>query len=449
MAILLKLLVALGLSVPAVPLPPTEAGVPGVAYAVVGAEGIQQQATSGVDGHGQNVGPGTPFLWGSVSKPVTATLAVLLARDGVLDLDSAVATVLPPYPTARMTVRQLLDHTSGLPAGLQLTDRYDEDRSITSVIPQIADLEPISEPGKKHSYSSLNYIVLGAVVEAVTRQPFAQVLSERLLRPAQMSPTLADADRTLPPGHRYVFGTARPFKTQIDPATVPAGYLAGSVADLAAYARTQLPGGPVLTDKERALLHTPRADNNGYALGWRTSQIPGTNEPMIWHAGATPGYQAAILLLPQRRQAVVVLQNAYGPFHDARLLDTAQGIASRLAGTTPERHDIDPAYPTALAALSLVTALLLAFTIGTAVRLFRGPKPGPRKPRLIKLALTVLTLGALTFALASLPTLAGLTRAQLPLWAPDLAWLVHAGLILAPTLAVLRVLTTANALKIS
>lgn len=461
MTVWLKLLAVLGLSVPVAPLPavgadadPVDkfvqeqsraAGVPGVAYAVVAPDSVRRQGAFGVDGDGQGVGPRTPFVWGSVSKPVTATLAVLLARDGVLDLDAPVAKLLPAYPAAPMSVRQLLDHTSGLPEGLHLTDRYDEGRSIASVIPQIADLETVAEPGSRHSYSSLNYIVLGAVVEAVTGQPFAQVLSERLLQPAEMSRTLADAGQALPPGHRFVFGAARPFKTQIDPATVPAGYLAGSVADLAAYARTQLTGGPVLTDQERTLLHTPRAGDKNYALGWRTSQVPGTSKPMIWHAGAAPGYQAAILLLPQRGQAVVVLQNAYGPFHDALLLDTARGIASLLADSTPEHHDVDPVYPAALAGLGLVTALLFAFTIGTAIRLFRGPKPGSRKRRLIGLALTLLTLGAVAFALVSLPGFAGVTRGQLALWAPDLSWLVHAGLALAVVLAVLRILTAVRA----
>ena len=140
-----------------------------------------------------------------------------------------------------------------------------------------------------------------------------------------MSTALADAaeaDRVLPPGHRFVFGGTQTFETRVDPATVPAGYLVGSVDDLAAYARTQLPGGPVLGDKERTVLHTARVsvgEDNGYALGWRTSRLPGTDEPVVWHGGAAPGYQAAIIVLPQRDQAVVMLQNAYGPFHDTRV----------------------------------------------------------------------------------------------------------------------------------
>ncbi len=429
-------------------------GVPGVAYAVVGPGGVQHSAAFGVDGDGQEVTPRTAFLWGSVSKPVTATLAVLLARDGLLDLDATVARLVPTFTTAdrdsaaRITVRQLLDHTSGLPRGLELTDRYDAGRSITSLLPQLADLEPVAPPGSKHAYSSLNYIVLGAVIESVTGQPFAKVLAERLLAPAGISTALADAPRAeqvLPPGHRFVLGGPRAFDTRVDPATVPAGYLVGSVNDLAAYARTQLPGGPVLGTTERTLLHTARVgvgDKSGYALGWRTSQVPGTDEAMIWHGGAAPGYQAAILLLPERDQAVVMLQNAYGPFHDARLMDTAQGVASLLTGAEPEHHPTDPAYPAFLAALALLSMVLLALVIVTVIRLVRGPKPRTIRRRLIGLSLTLLALGALAFALVRVPRLAGVSLGQLTLWAPDVSWLVHTALILCAALAVVRVLAT-------
>jgi len=405
----------------------------------------------------------TPFLWGSVSKPVTASLVVLLARDGVLKLDSRVAELVPSFTTgdpesaARITVRQLLDHTSGLPRGLELTDRYDANRSITSLLPQIADLEPVATPGSKHSYSSLNYVLLGAVVESVTGRPFASVLSERLLKPAGVSSALGDAaqaEQVLPPGHRFVFGGARAFKTQVDPATVPAGYLAGSVDDLAAYARTQLRSGPVLGEKERSLLHTSQVAvgaDAGYALGWRTSRIAGTDEPMIWHGGAAPGYQAAIVLLPKRDQAVVVLQNVYGPFHDTQLMDTAFGVAALLTANEPEQHGTDPIYPALLVGLGLLSLTLLTLITVPVVRLIRSARDpggvrgsGTRsvRRRFVGLAVSLIVLGALAFGLAVLPGFAGLSLGQLDLWAPDLSWLVHTSLVLCAGLAVVRVLVT-------
>ncbi|GAA0584216.1 hypothetical protein GCM10009534_17880 [Kribbella sandramycini] len=425
------------------------AGVPGVAYAVVGG-GAEHQGAFGVDGDGRAVDPRTPFLWGSVSKPVTATLVVLLARDGLLRLDDPVGRLVPSFATTnRITVRQLLEHTSGLPEGLTLTDRYDAGRSIASLLPQIAGLEPVAEPGSKHNYSSLNYIVLGAVVESVTGKPFAQVLSERLLTPAGITGPLADASKTgqvLPAGHRFVFGGTRAFESHVDPATVPAGYLVGSVEDLAAYARTQLTGGRVLDAKDRGLLHTSKVSvgyDNGYALGWRTSKVPGTDEPMVWHGGAAPGYQAAIVLLPKRNQAVVVLQNAYSPFHDAALMDTAMGTAALLIAAESERNSTDPIYPALLAALSALAVTLLALVVATTLRLRRQPKPRSPGRRWAGLALTLLTLGALSYALAGvLPGLAGVTLTQLSLWAPDLSALVYLAVLLCAALAAIRLLTT-------
>lgn len=289
------------------------AGVPGVAYAVVGVDGVEHRGGSGRDGDGRPISSSTPFLWGSVSKPVTATLAVLLAGDGRLDLDARVVDLLPTFVSAdsrsaKISVRQLLDHTSGLPEGLRLTDRYDSGRDLASVVAEAGALDLVNEPGTEYAYSSLNYIVLAAVIERIVERPFGQVLSERLLLPAQMSTTAAEAARAeqiLPPGHRYVFGKARPFDSRVDPATVPAGYLVGSIDDLAAFARINLAGGNLLDEADRQLLHTATVrtgEHGGYALGWRTWHVPGSSEAMIWHAGAAPGYQSAILLLPERNR---------------------------------------------------------------------------------------------------------------------------------------------------
>lgn len=405
------------------------AGAPGVAWAVVGPDGVEQHGVAGSDGDGEPVTAQAPFLWGSVSKPVTATLAVLLARDGVLDLDAEVDGI---------SVRQLLDHTSGLPEGLQLTDRYDDSRSIAALTDEAAELER-GEVGE-HSYSSLNYVLLAAAIEDATGRPYAQVLRERLLEPAGMATThgdAAEAEAVLPPGHRYVLGSARAFDSEVDPATVPAGYLVGSLDDLAAFAQTQLSASAVLSAEERALLHTATTktgDDTGYGLGWRTGTVPGTTpdsrESMVWHGGAAPGYTSAVLLLPERDQAVVVLLNAYGPFHETALLDTAFGLAAELAGAEPERAGTDPGYPIALVVLGLLD-LLLVLLILLALR--QRPTSGRR------VAVSLVVLALVGAGLWMLPGFAGVTLGQLGLWAPDLSWFVHGGLVLTAALAALRV----------
>lgn len=425
-------------------------GAPGAAYAVVGPDGVLLDGTLGTDGNGEPVTDRTPFLWGSVSKPVTATLVVLLAQDGVLDLDAPVADRLPAF-SERLTVRQLLAHTSGIPGGLQLTDVYDGDRSLDHVVGRIAELTPLAAPGEEHTYSSLNYVVLAAVVEEATGADFGTVLEDRLLGPAGMDGVPADpaeAERGLPPGHRYVFGSARAFESRVDPATRAAGYLVGGLADAAAFARLQLRAGGLLDQEALGLLHgveVETGEESGYGLGWRTWQVPGGDEPMIWHGGAAPGYQSVIALLPEQELAVVVLQNVYGPFQENMLLDAGWGIASLLAGAEPQEQDTDPGYLLVLAVLGTVVVGLLALLARCAVR-WRRPAPDarPRARRALVAGAWVLGLGATAAVLLALPGLVGVGLRQLPLWAPDAAWLLYAGLALVPVLAAARLAVLAQ-----
>ncbi|PSK96341.1 beta-lactamase, partial [Murinocardiopsis flavida] len=98
-----------------------EMGTPGLAYAVVGPDGPLHRRAWGTDGRGDPVTPETPFLWGSVAKPVAATAVMALVEQGPLDLDDPVTEWVPefafggPGHASRVTVRHLLSQTSGLP----------------------------------------------------------------------------------------------------------------------------------------------------------------------------------------------------------------------------------------------------------------------------------------------------------------------------------------------
>ncbi|WP_344203231.1 serine hydrolase domain-containing protein [Aeromicrobium alkaliterrae] len=426
------------------------ADVPGAAYAVVGPEGVRLEGTFGTDGAGDPVTAATPFLWGSVAKPVAATLVVLLADDGLLDLDDLVVEHLPEFRAAdpavsdRITVRHLLEQTSGIPDLLTLTDRYDDHRP-SDVVAELSDVDLVGDPGKNHVYSSVNYLVLAAVVEEVTSRPFADVLDERLLEPVGASSAVTGVvdEGRLPPGHRYVAGRAVPFTTQIDPAGTAYGYLGGDLHDLAAFAQASLPGGPLLTDDERTRLTDPAVetgDDSAYGLGWRTWEVPGTGDPMVWHSGAVPGYQASIVLLPDRDEAVVVVQNAYGAFQEPELLDTAWGLATIRSGGEPELSGAGPTYPVVLGAFGVLAAGLAVLTARSGWRLVRRRSPRGR----LGVAAWLVPLGLVGAVAWMVPGLFGVDRDHLPLWAPDVAWLLDATLVLVAVLAALRVAITAR-----
>lgn len=301
-------------------------GIPGVAYAISGPTDILHTSFLGTDGAGKPVTLETLFLWGSLAKPVAATLAMTLVESGELQLDAPVITYLPAFrlrdeaASNEITIRHLLNQTSGIPTSMALTDHFAADRQAADVLPALADVAAVSAPGAEHYYSSTNYLLLTAVIEAVTGQSYVDLLTQRLLDRLDMPTAIttpAQAEAQLPPGHRFVFGQPLPFTTPYDPAGVGYGYLGGTLADAVAFAQANLGSRPaVLSAEQRAVMFQGDVVTSGehrYGLGWRrwplAEFVPDSADEMIWHGGVAPGYQATLILLPARAQTIIVLQN--------------------------------------------------------------------------------------------------------------------------------------------
>ncbi|MGS2810535.1 serine hydrolase domain-containing protein [Nocardia sp. MW-W600-9] len=420
-------------------------GIPGAAYAVVDRAGIRHSATFGVDGAGADVTAATPFLWGSVAKPVTARLIASMVETGELRLDAPVVTYLPSLRTRdrarsdRITVRQLLNQTSGLPTSTRHTDRTDPNRRPGDVLAELSGETLAGEPGAVHRYSSTNYLLLAAVVEAVTDRPFAEVLTERVLDPIGMHTTVTTAEQasaSLPAGHRYVFGRPISFDVPIDPAGAGYGYLGGTLTDLAAFARASL-GDDVGLDGA-----VPTGTGKSYGLGWRRWTLEGTDVPMVWHGGAAPGYSAQVIVLPE--QAIVFTANVYGTFQESALLEIGFGLAERALGLAPSAPSADHTYRAILAAL---VALLVAgiAAVVRALWLLARPIASSRRRIAANLAVWLLVPGAVLVGFGIvLPMRAGIGLSQLFLWTPDIATLVFAILGLAALLTALRIAVAAR-----
>ncbi|MFC4374207.1 serine hydrolase domain-containing protein [Nocardia halotolerans] len=416
-----------------------ETRIPGAAYAVLDRAGIRHAGTFGTDGSGEPVTQATPFLWGSVAKPVTARLISTMVAAGELRLDEAVTTYVPAFRTrndalsARVTLRHLLNHTSGLPTSTRHTDRTDADRRPGDVVAELAHESLAGEPGVTHRYSSTNYLLLAAVVESVTGRLFADVLAERVTEPIGMHTAVLSAERAaavVPDGHRFVFGRPMSFATPFDPAGVAYGYLGGTIEDLAAFARASLGDESVL---EAAV---PTGDGRGYGLGWRRWSVEGTDIPMVWHGGALPGYSSQVILLPEH--AVVFSANAYGTFQESALLDIGFGIAARTIGHEPAPAPDSNSYRTVLAGFVAAVMICLAAVI-RCIRLLGRPAVTSRRRAAINLAAWLLVLGPVLAGLGiALPRSVGVGLPQLTLWTPDIAVLLFTVLALGLLLMLLR-----------
>ncbi|MEV7524353.1 serine hydrolase domain-containing protein [Streptomyces sp. NPDC091371] len=440
---------------------------PGLAYAVISGEQVVHQRTWGQDGNGTPVTPRTPFLIGSVSKPVTAMAVMRLAEEGRIALDGTVRERLPWFTPSgdggeRITVRQLLTHTSGISEreGYLRSDRYDnEPGGIMRLARSLADVRLNAHPGERHEYSDANYMLLAAVVEQVTGRPFGDHLRDSVLQPLGMSGAITDArtaeNAGLAPGHRYFFGRPQAYAPPFDTSGVPYGYLGVNLEDLSRFAIAQL-GGPqtVLSQDGIRQMHTgtvPVRDAHRYGLGWRDDAFDDLGVRTVWHAGATPGYHSILILAPEKKLAVVVEQNIYGTQNDELLGATAFGALRLLLGAEAQPADEDPLFARILTVLAAVTALLGAGVVWSLFRLARPPSVQRKASRRRALAggvsavVACLLLAATAYAV--FPGQVATDLRQVLLFAPDAGRLIIAVSALALALAVLRAAVTVRSMS--
>lgn len=125
----------------------------------------------------------------SISKIYTAMAVMKLVEDGQLDLDAPVSRYLPSFRTPekqQITVRQLLTHTSGLPASLPLDSHL---ISQNNQLMRLQNVKPVEKPGTKVIYSDVGYIVLGQLVERVSGMPLDQYMNLHIFQPLQLKST--------------------------------------------------------------------------------------------------------------------------------------------------------------------------------------------------------------------------------------------------------------------
>ncbi|RPJ51341.1 MAG: class A beta-lactamase-related serine hydrolase, partial [Chloroflexi bacterium] len=325
------------------------ARIPGMAAAIVQGDGqvyLKGYGSAGPDG--RPVTPQTPFLLGSVSKSFTALAVMQLVEAGKIDLDAPIQRYLPWLEfgspgASSITARHLLHHTSGIPtyAG-ELAFVGQRSASLEELLRKQQKVALSASPGQKYQYSNLNYVALGALVEAVSGQAFGDYLRENIFAPLEMPHTSTAPGPDLSAGHQYFFGfpvqTQPPFRAD----NLPAGYILSSAEDMAHYLAMWLNGGQykdtrLLSPAGIAALQQPEANVTGYtryAMGWFTNP----DGSVTWHNGSTLNYKAAMKILHKDRLGVVVLYNITDDLMSSLFgggFMISEGIISLLYGEKP------------------------------------------------------------------------------------------------------------------
>jgi CubicO group peptidase (beta-lactamase class C family) len=288
---------------------------PGMAYAVIDADGILAGGQGEIRmGSGDPVTADTPFALGSISKSFTALAILQQVEAGQVELDAPVGTYLPAFsesPGRDITLRQLLSHTSGY-STIQGNVHPAQTDTLQDRVAEIARWQTGHAPGTHWEYSNANYLILGAVIEAVSGQDYGAFVEAEILAPLGMTQSRvadgsADPDMAVP--HVPFFGTRRGLDDQVlDGSTAPAGGIIASARDVALYLAMMMNGEDDLISAEhKALMMRPASEASPfYGLGWGVDPYSGT----ISHTGTTPGVETLAMMRPDEGRAVVVLVNA-------------------------------------------------------------------------------------------------------------------------------------------
>jgi len=333
--------------------------VPGLALGIVEGDRIAYIRGFGkADDSGRAVTPKTPFIIGSVAKSFTALAIMQLVEANKTDLDAPVQRYLPWFrvadekESAEITVRHLLNHTSGISTKTGRTYQGDSDTSDTALeqaVRKLKSAELTAPVGSKHQYSTINYSVLGLIVQTVAGQSYESYVQTKILDPLQMQNSYtseAAAKRAgLATGYNYWFGRPRAANLAYNRGLVPAGYLISSAEDMTHYLVSQLNSGRYngtsvlspdgMSELHRAAVQTPK-EGTSYGMGWFVGPL--NDIPVIHHQGETFNFHSNVVLIPQSRKGVVVLMNAENSldlFTSGRMGTIAAGVTSLLEGQEP------------------------------------------------------------------------------------------------------------------
>lgn len=289
------------------------------------------------------IDPQTNFRLASCTKQFTAMAIMLLVHDGKLRYEETLTEIFPTFPAygKSITVRNLLNHTSGLPDYEDLMDAAEKAKGpLWSVEKQIRDDEVLRlleqeahgkfAPGGKWEYSNSGYVVLGLIVAERSGMSFGDFLHRRIFAPLKMNHTLVFekaknevAERAF--GHSKKEGQFLATDQSSTSATQGDGGVYSNLEDLgkwddalrnytllsakefaAAITPASLPGGAEQKLAEDAP-NSLRGKAASYGFGWFLDLK--SSHPLMWHYGETMGFKTAILRYLDPNVTVIVLCN--------------------------------------------------------------------------------------------------------------------------------------------
>jgi CubicO group peptidase (beta-lactamase class C family) len=328
--------------------------IPGISLVVAQGKEIVYRKGYGAAGSNRLMNTDTPMFIGSQTKSFTALAIMQLVEAGQVDLDAPLQRYIPWFQvadhlsSAQITVRSLLNHSSGLSEAGYIPNLPDN-TSLEQAVRDLRRARPTAAVGVKYQYFNPGYITLGYLVEVLSGQSYGEYLRQHIFAPLGMNHTSATiqeyAAMNIAQGYSQVFGFPLPMTQPVPAYYLPAGFIVSTAEDLSRYLIAMGSGGElddhqILNPASIDLMFTPNsADGSTAGFGWDITRYYG--EKQITHGGATEYFNTQVVILPERGLSVVMLINQdhmfkatydYGPLF--------WGVVSLLTGHPLPRQQV-------------------------------------------------------------------------------------------------------------
>lgn len=328
----------------------TEGELPGV-YAVIVHEGeISFSKGYGYANVKQKITPDdhTLFEMGSNTKAFTGLAILQLENEGLLELDDPVSEYLPWFQVqykdraVNVTIQHLLKHTSGIPyeaLGNIVPDT--SENALEDAVKTLINSDVMFNPGSNSVYSSMNYDVLGLIIESISGTSYEEYMEQLMKEHLGMQESFFSKSSASPPegvatGYKLGFKKYHEYEAEVYRGNAPAAYLYSNASDIAKWMSIQLGTNSDVTEEMKQLIAKSHETRGGvpYNFGWQIEEYGN----YIIHGGNNPNYASYIGLLLDERTGIAILGNANSEYINW----IGAGVKDLIQGKEPQKQEVPP-----------------------------------------------------------------------------------------------------------
>ncbi|NFD77001.1 beta-lactamase family protein [Clostridium botulinum] len=387
-------------------------GVPGMSISILDDDEVFYFSSGYSDREkGLSASENTLYELASVSKAFTGIGILLMEKQGLLSMTDPIQKYLPwftlkhqgkPIDMQSITLNNFLHHTSGLTNGShsQIIPQGNTPDMLQKTVEALVDAELSFCPGEQYNYGTVNYDVLGLVIEIVSGQRYEDYMKKQVFQPLGLHQTYVykeDAQVTgqLAQGYRSSFFMTTPYDAPDYAGNKPAGYIISCAKDMARWMGIQMGivhdipeiFHEIIEKSHHGDMSVPDVNGMFYAAGWSVN----SEQTIIEHSGGNPNFVTEVEILPNERTAVCLLTNGANTNRNLVLK-----IKEILDGNLSQSYEISGTQflDITLSSATIICCLLavLFFLLGLHRKKMNEPQPMTKKRIIVTVILLIATI---------------------------------------------------------